>query len=136
MSEPDAGGANPGKPKGSVAIVAVTMALLALLVWFLNPRQPDFQPAPLKPPSSECLKPGREFVPTNLTSVSEPSLSTLPDGKKMAAIIRLNTTPCTCGCNLSMAYCHETNQECAVSKPGIKQVISEMAEKPERGSKK
>lgn len=105
-----------------MAIVAVTIVLLGLLVWFLNPRQPDLKPAPLKPPSSECLKPGREFVPTNLTSIADPALDALPAAKKMAALVRLNTTACTCGCQLSLAYCHQTNAECEVSGPALKHV--------------
>lgn len=112
------------------------MGLLALLVWYLNPRQPDFKPAPLQTPSAECLKPGREFVPTNLTAITEPALEALPAEKKNPAIFRLNTTPCTCGCQLSLAYCHEMNSECATSQQGIKQMVSEAGAKTERAPAK
>ncbi len=132
LSEPNAAGVNPGPSRSSAAVVAVTMALLALLVWFLNPRQPDFKPAPLKPPSAECLKPGRDFVPSNLTAISDPLLEALPREKKNPAIFRLNTTPCSCGCQLSVAYCHESNSECATSKQVAKQIVSEAGEKTPR----
>ena len=125
MSEPNPPAANRGPSRGSVTAVVVTMIFLALLVWFLNPRQPDFKPAPLQPPSADCLKPGRAFVPSNLTAITDTALNALPAGKKNPAIFRLNTTPCTCGCQLSMAYCHEVNSECATSKQGIKQRVSD-----------
>lgn len=112
------------------------MALLALLVLYLNPRQPDFKPAPLQPPSTECLKPGREFVPTNLTAIAEPALEALPAEKKNPAIFRLNTSPCTCGCQLSLAYCHEMNSECATSNQGIKKMVSEASANTDRAPAK
>ena len=132
MSEPTPPAANPGPSRGSVITVVVTMTLLALLVWFLNPRQPDFKPAPLQPPSAECLKPGRAFVPSNLTAIKDTALDALPSERKNPTIFRLNTTPCTCGCQLSMAYCHEMNSECATSKQGIKQMVNEASAKSER----
>jgi hypothetical protein len=131
LSEPTSPAANPGPSRGSVAAVVVTVSLLALLVWRLNPRQPDFKPAPLLPPSTDCLKPGRDFVPTNLTAISDPALEALPTGRKNPAIFRLNTTPCTCGCQLSVAYCREMNSECANAKQGIKQIVSEASAKIE-----
>jgi len=119
-----------------VAVVVVTMGLLALLVWFLNPRQPNFKPAPLQPPSAECLKPGRDFVPTNLTAFPDPGLEALPAEKMNPTLFRLNTIPCTCGCQLSLAYCHEMSSECAASKQGIKQIVSEASGKTERAPAK
>jgi hypothetical protein len=114
------------------------MALLGLMVWYLNPRQPDFKPAPLQARSEECLKPGREFVPTNLTAVTDASLNALPAEKKNPTIFHLNTTACTCGCNLSLAYCHEMNSQCATSNQGIKQMVSDASAtaKPVRPKKK
>jgi hypothetical protein len=104
------------------------MALLATLVWLLNPPQPNFKPAPLEPPSAVCRNPGRQFVPSNLTSVPDPSLQSLPPDKKNAALLRLNTTACTCGCQLSVIYCKGLNSACATSGPMIKRIVDEASE--------
>jgi hypothetical protein len=130
LSEPNPTGANPGPTRTSVAVIAVTMALLALLVWFLNPRQPNFKPAPLEPPSPVCKNPGREFVPSNVTAVSDPGLERLPVDRKNAAIRGLNTTACTCGCQLSVVYCRGMNPACDTSKQMLGKIVNEAAEKP------
>jgi hypothetical protein len=103
------------------------MVLLAALAWFLNPRQPNFKPAPLDPPSAVCRNPGRQFVPSNLISVHEPSLERLPADKKTAALVRLNTTACTCGCQLSVVFCRAMNSACATSKPMLEKIVSEVS---------
>lgn len=108
------------------------MALLALLVWFLNAPQPNFKPAPLEPPSPVCKNPGREFVPSNLTAVPNPDLERLPGDKKNAALRRLNTTACTCGCQLSVVYCRGMNPACETSKQMLGKIVNETAEKPEQ----
>jgi hypothetical protein len=107
------------------------MALLALLVWFLNPRQPNYKPAPLQPPSPECLKPGRDFVPTHLIAISDPLLDALPGEAKNRAIFRLNTVPCSCGCQLSVAFCRGSNSLCETSRQMVKQIVSEAGKKAE-----
>ena len=125
MSEPETAGAEPGPSRNSPLMIAGTMALLALLVWFLNPRQPNYKPAPLRPPSPECLKPGRDFVPTNLIAIPDPSLDALPDPAKNRALFRLNTVPCSCGCQLSVAFCRGSNPLCETSRQMFKQIVSE-----------
>lgn len=125
MSEPNAAGTNSGPTRTSVAVVAVTLTLLALLVWYLNPRQPGFKPAPLEPPSAVCRNPGRLFVPSNLIGVHEPGLERLPADKRNAALVRLNTTACTCGCQLSVVYCRGMNPACGTSKPMLEKIVSE-----------
>jgi len=101
------------------------MTLLALLVWYLNPRQPDYKPAPLDPPSTECLKPQRDFVPSNITEISDPALDTLPEKVKTRVIYRLNMEPCTCGCQLSVARCRATNSVCEASPRLLKEIVGE-----------
>ncbi|HEV2351305.1 MAG TPA: hypothetical protein VG028_15820 [Terriglobia bacterium] len=108
-----------------MAVVAVALALLVLLVWFLNPRQPDFKPAPLEPPSPVCPNPGRQFVPSDLVAVTDPDLERLPADKKIAALRRLNTTACTCGCQLSVVYCRGLNSACDTSRQMFGKIVSE-----------
>jgi hypothetical protein len=105
------------------------MALLALLVWFLNPRRPDFKPAPLDPPTAVCRNPGREFVPSNLIAVPVPDLERLPVEKKMAALRRLNTTACTCGCQLSVAFCPGMNPACETSRQMLGKIVADASGK-------
>jgi hypothetical protein len=101
------------------------MTLLALLVWYLNPRQPDYKPAPLDPPSTECSKPQRDFVPSNITGISDPVLDALPEKEKNRAIYRLNMEPCSCGCQLSVARCCQTNSVCEASQRMLKKIAGE-----------
>jgi hypothetical protein len=99
----------------SGAVVAITLALLALVVWALNPHQPNLHPAPLVPPSSTCSSTRTDFVPSDLTSVPGISLDGLPPALKNQVLLRLNLEPCSCGCKLSLAECLATNPTCAVA---------------------
>jgi hypothetical protein len=110
------------------------MALLALLVWFLNPRQPDLKPASLSPPSEKCLNPGRDFVPTNLVSISNPELDALPPDGRNRAVHDLNATPCTCGCQLSVALCRGSNSHCETSAQMLKKILSESKNATEKSA--
>ena len=117
--------------------VAVTLTLLALLVWYLNPRQPDYKPAPLDPPSAECRKPPRDFVPSNITEISDPALDGLPEKEKNRALYRLNMEPCSCGCQLSVARCRATNSVCETSKQLLTKIAGEAKNNSEQpGGKK
>lgn len=98
-----------------MAPAAVTLVALATLVWALNPRQPKLVPAPLHPPSQECLKLSRAFIPTNITSMPHPSTDALAEPLKYWVLSRLNKTPCPCGCAESVAACHTNNPACETS---------------------
>lgn len=106
-------------------MAAVALTLLAGLVWFLNPRQPDYKPAPLAPPTSECLKPPRAFVPSNKIDLADPALNALPEKEKIRALYRLNTEACTCGCKLSIAACQLSNPNCEHSGRLLRDVVNE-----------
>lgn len=136
MSEPNTAGAKPSPSRSSAALIAGIIVLLALLVWFLNPRQPNYKPAPLQPPSPECLKPGRDFVPSNLVAISDQSLDALSSEEKNRAIFRLNTMPCSCGCQLSVAFCRGSNPLCETSRQMVSKIASESGKKPENKSVK
>jgi len=97
-----------------------------VLVWFLNPRRPDYKPASLAPPTSECLKPPRAFVPSNKIDLSDPALNALPEKEKIRALFRLNTEECMCGCKLSIAACLLSNPNCEKSPRLLRDVINEV----------
>jgi hypothetical protein len=132
LNEPNTAEVKAGPPRRAMALVVVTLALLAMFVWYLNPRQPNLKPAPLKPNTAECRKPGREFVPSNLIEIPEPELSALSQNQKDRATFRLNMTPCTCGCQLSVIACRASNPKCVNSSQMLKDIIREEAKKPEQ----
>lgn len=130
-AEAAAGGPPESRPKkGSAAAVAVTLALLALLVWYLNPRQPKFKPAPLEPPSSACAPNGADFVPGNLTEIPQMSLDDLPAAVKNHILLRLNMEPCSCGCRQSLAACRTSNPVCPVSPQAADAIVREETAPP------
>jgi len=103
----------------------VTLALLALLVWGLNPRRPKLAPAPLDPPSKTCPTSRTDFVPSNLTSVSGVSLDGLPASVRNQVLLRLNLEPCSCGCRQSLAACCASNPTCAVAPAAADAVVKD-----------
>jgi len=126
LNEPDAPRPNRGPSRVSVALTAITLSLLALLAWFLNPRPPVYKPAPLKPPSAECIKPPRAFVPSNVTDLPGPGLSALPEAQRNRLIHLMNTRACTCGCQLSIAECLMSNPRCETSARLMKELVDEV----------
>ena len=100
---------------GSALTVAVSLGLLALLVWALNPHQPRFHPAPPDPASDTCRHSKAGFIPTNLTEIPGLPLTGLPAATKNRLLLRLNMEPCTCGCQQSLAACRARNPSCRVS---------------------
>jgi hypothetical protein len=117
MSSAESNSTNTGPtPKrGSALAVAVTLGLLALLVWALNPRQPRFRPAPPDPVSDVCARSKADFIPTSLTEIPSLPLTGLPAAAKNRLLLRLNMEPCTCGCQQSLAACRASNPSCRVS---------------------
>jgi len=120
--------------KGSAAAAAVALALLALLVWGLNPRQPKLTPAPLKPPHSPCASWAADFVPSNLTSVPGIPLNSLPQAARNRVLLRLNMEPCSCGCKQSLAVCRSGNLSCPISPQASDAIVKQ--ETAETGSVK
>jgi len=117
----------PRRPSpGAVATVVVTLGLLAALAWALAPPRVHFTPAPLEPPPADCPKLAREFVPSNVTELSEPPLTGLSAEQKNRALYRLNMEPCTCGCGLSVAACRVEHPACETSKNLARKIIAEV----------
>ncbi len=129
-----------GPPRSSLLLVVVTIALLALLVWALNPSQPKLKPAPLRPLPSGCLNRAPDFQPSNVTEIPDlPAQAGLPSdpskrGSRSRVLLRLNMEPCSCGCNLSLAACRTAQPDCEASKEATQKVLVEekapVTEKP------
>lgn len=54
-------------------------------------------------------------------------LGPLSPERKAMALQKLNTSPCTCGCGLTVAQCRVDDPECAVSLPLAKGIVAEIA---------
>lgn len=106
-----------------MVLVGVTLALLTALVWALNPTQPGFTPAPLRPQPPGCPKISREFMPTNITDLPDLPLQALSREQKNWALLRMNLEPCPCGCGLSLAACRVNNSTCEISSKLAKQIV-------------
>jgi hypothetical protein len=113
-------------------MAAVTVALLAALAWALAPSRPGFKPAPLQPPPENCPKVQRQFIPSNVTEILDPSLAGLTPAEKNRALYRMNMEPCTCGCSLSIAACRVSNPDCEVSRALAEKIISEVRAESEK----
>ena len=68
----------------------------------------------------------REFLPSNVTEILEPSLADLSPVQKNRALYRMNMEPCPCGCSLSVAACRVSNPHCEVSKSLAEKIIEEV----------
>ncbi len=115
-----------GPARGAAATVAVTLVLLAALVWALRPPRVEFKPAPLEPEAAGCRKVAREFVPSNVTQIPDPSLDGLPPAQRLRALYRMNMEPCPCGCNASIADCRINHPDCEVSRRLAAQIVAEV----------
>jgi hypothetical protein len=117
----------PSDPaRGAAVTVAVTLVLLAALVWALRPPRVELKPAPLEPEPAGCRKVAREFVPSNVTQIPDPSLDGLPPAQRLRALYRMNMEPCRCGCNASIAECRVHHPDCDVSRRLAAQIIAEV----------
>jgi len=117
---------SPNRSKNPSALAAiVTLALLALLVWALIPREPKLKPAPLEPPRSTCAPGTSDFVPSDLTKIPGMSLDGLPKAARNRILLRLNMEPCSCGCKLSLAACRAGNPSCPVSPQAADAIVKQ-----------
>lgn len=114
-------------------MAVVTLSLLAAMVWFLNPSQPDLRPAPLRPQPAACPNLPREFTPTNHTQLPDLPLDKLSREQMYRALYRLNMEPCPCGCRSSLAECRvRFASGCKTSKELASQIVSEVKEEAAR----
>jgi hypothetical protein len=114
-----------GKPPGSLALVALTLGLLAILVWAMAPAHPKVEPAPLRPAPSGCPKDIPDFVPSDATEIPGFDLSGLAKEVRNRILFRLNMEPCPCGCNLSIAACLINHPACPACKELVEKILAE-----------
>jgi hypothetical protein len=129
-----------GKPHGSAGLVALSLALLAGLVWAMAPARAKFQPAPLRPPPAGCPQTTPAFVPSDATEIPGVDMSSLSPAQRNHVLFRLNMEPCPCGCNTSIAACRTNHPACPLSKDLVEKVMAEetgaRSQEPEAPSQK
>jgi thiol-disulfide isomerase/thioredoxin len=54
-------------------------------------------------------------------------LASLPVAKRTEALQKLNSQPCTCGCDLTLARCRVDDPSCSVSLPLAQQIVKQIA---------
>ena len=57
-------------------------------------------------------------------------LASLPLAKRTEALQKLNSQPCTCGCDLTLARCRVDDPSCGVSLPLAQQIVKQIAGQP------
>lgn len=57
-------------------------------------------------------------------------LASLPIAKRTEALQKLNSQPCTCGCDLTLARCRVDDPSCSVSLPLAQQIVKQIAGTP------
>ena len=57
-------------------------------------------------------------------------LASLPVAKRTEALQKLNSEPCTCGCDLTLARCRVDDPGCGVSLPLAQQIVKRIAATP------
>jgi len=110
---------------GSLVTVALSLGLLALLVWAMLPARGKLQPAPLRPVPADCPKDLPNFVPSDATEIPGLDPSTLSKEQRNHILFRLNMEPCPCGCNLSIAACRINHPACSACKEAIAKILAE-----------
>jgi hypothetical protein len=114
-----------GKPRGSTGMVALSLVLLAGLVWAMGPGRARFVPAPLRPLPAGCPQAAPDFVPSDATEIPGVDLSALSSAQKNHLLFRLNMEPCPCGCNASIAACRIGHHACPVCKDLVEKMVAE-----------
>jgi thiol-disulfide isomerase/thioredoxin len=57
-------------------------------------------------------------------------LAALPLAKRTEALQKLNSQPCTCGCDLTLARCRVDDPSCSVSLPLAQKIVKQIASQP------
>lgn len=113
------------KPRSSAGLVALSLILLAGLVWAMAPSRAKFQPAPLRPAPAGCPQTSPGFVPTDATGVPGVDLSSLSKAQQNHVLYRLNMEPCPCSCNTSIAACRISHPTCPLGKDLVEKIVAE-----------
>ena len=116
-----------GKPRSSAGLVALSLILLAGLVWAMAPARTKFEPAPLLPAPRDCPRTVPDFVPSDATEILGVNLSSLSNAQRNHVLYRLNMEPCPCGCNTSIATCRNNHPTCPLCKDLVEKIVAEEA---------
>src|SRR5208337_2787019 len=124
-----------GKPRSSAGLVALSLILLAGLVWAMAPARAKFEPAPLRPTPAGCPQTAADFVPSDATEVPGVNWSLLSKAQRNHVLYRLNMEPCPCSCNSSIAACRINHPTCPLCKDLVEKIVAEesaaRSQKPE-----
>ena len=114
-----------GTRRGSAGTVALSLILLAALVWAMAPGRAKFAPAPLRPVPLGCPLKAPDFVPSDATEVSGVDLISLSAAQRNRVLFRLNMEPCPCNCNNSIAACRINHPNCPLGKELVEKIMAE-----------
>jgi hypothetical protein len=114
-----------GRPRNSAGMVALSLILLAGLVWAMAPARAKFHPAPLRPAPAGCPQALPEFVPTDSTGIPGVDWSSLSKAQRNHVLYRLNMEPCPCSCNTSIAACRIGHPTCPLGKDLVEKIVAE-----------
>jgi thiol-disulfide isomerase/thioredoxin len=66
-----------------------------------------------------------------LMTIPGVDLTKLSPAKRADALQKLNSQPCTCGCDLTVAKCRVDDPNCGVSLPLARQIVAQIASSPQ-----
>ena len=75
-------------------------------------------------------QPARLENAAQATDIPGVDLTRLSPARRTAALQKLNTDPCTCGCENTLAKCRIDDPKCATSLPLAQRVVQEIADQP------
>jgi thiol-disulfide isomerase/thioredoxin len=75
-------------------------------------------------------QPARLENAAQATEIPGVDLTRLTPEQRMAALQKLNTDPCTCGCENTLAKCRIDDPKCETSLPLAQRVVQDIAERP------
>jgi thiol-disulfide isomerase/thioredoxin len=75
-------------------------------------------------------QPARLENAAQATEIPGVDLTRLTPDQRMAALQKLNTDPCTCGCENTLAKCRIDDPKCETSLPLAQRVVQDIAERP------
>jgi hypothetical protein len=114
-----------GNPRNSAGLLALSLILLAGLVWAMAPARAKFEPAPLRPVPAGCPQTAPDFVPSDATGIPGLDMSSLSSEQRNHILYRLNMEPCPCGCNTSIATCRISHPTCPLCKDLVEKIVAE-----------
>ena len=65
-----------------------------------------------------------------MTQIPGVDLTQLSPERRLAALQKLNTDGCTCGCDNTVAKCRVDDPKCATSLPLAQRIVAEIAAQP------